>query len=64
MKIEPSKTAASKEPLNIEALNLGHRGTHLSCMQAPVQATASRLQTLRQKTVQRGYLKPTPWPSK
>jgi hypothetical protein len=64
MKIEPSKTAVSNELLNIEALNLGHHGTHLSCMQASVSDTFSRLQNLSQKPVQRGYLKPTPWPSK
>ncbi|MFK3607722.1 hypothetical protein [Pseudomonas sp. AP19] len=64
MKIEPTKAAVSNESLNSEALNLGHPGTHLSCMQAPVSDAVSRLQTLLQKPIQRGYLKPTPWPSK
>jgi len=64
MKIGSSKTAASNESLNIEALNLGHCGTHLSCMQAPVSDAVLRLETLQKKPVLRGNLKPAPWPSK
>ncbi|SBW84463.1 hypothetical protein PVE_R2G0437 [Pseudomonas veronii 1YdBTEX2] len=64
MKIALSKTAVSSESLNIGALNLGHCGTHLSCMQAPVSGAVWRLQTLPQKPVKRGLMKPEPWPSK
>nr|WP_192963407.1 hypothetical protein [Pseudomonas fluorescens]CEK42232.1 hypothetical protein PQBR57_0279 [Pseudomonas fluorescens SBW25] len=64
MEIEAIKAAGSNEPLNIEALNLGHPGTYLSGMQAPVSDAVSRRQTRFPDPVQRGYLKPTPWPSK
>ncbi|KPY55682.1 hypothetical protein ALO93_200299 [Pseudomonas amygdali pv. sesami] len=43
MKIQPSKTAASKELLDIEAFNLGHRGTHLSCMCSGLQSKTAVL---------------------
>ncbi|MFP3852403.1 hypothetical protein [Pseudomonas sp. W5-01] len=59
-----SNTAASNESRNIGAFNLGHCGAHASCMQAQVSDTVSRIQTLRKRPVQRGYSKPTPWPSK
>lgn len=64
MKIERLKAVVSNESLNIEALNLGHPGTHLSCMQEPVSGAVSRLERLLKKTVQDGYSKPTPLPSK
>jgi hypothetical protein len=64
MKIGSSNTAASNESLNIEALNLGHCGTHLSCMQATVPDAVLRLEALQKKPVHRDHLKPMPKLSK
>lgn len=56
--------AVSSEPMSIQGLNLGHCGTHLSCMQEPVGGAVVRLQGLLQKHQKRRGTIPLAWPSK